>query len=126
MHPPALSDKGLWDQAYETFADKNRDLDRAFREILSTESGSPSGLLATKHYANKEQQLSALVSKQIEQMESREWKIRLGSKTIKIRTQVERILQIVSAIKDLGAQAASLDPVHAGLPVAALYLLLSV
>jgi hypothetical protein len=59
-------------------------------------------------------------------MESREWKIRLGMKTFKIRTQIERILNITLIIKDLGTQATSVDPVHAELPVAGLYLILSV
>ena len=80
----------------------------------------------SKNYADKEKQLSTLVGKQVERMESKEWKIRLGSKSIKVRTQVERILKIMSTIKDLGTQAASLDPTHAGLPVAGLYLVLSV
>jgi len=120
------SEISLWDRAYERFAGKNTDLDGASREILSTESASAPALLTSKNYADKEKQLSALVRRQVERMESTEWKIRLGSKSIKVRTQVERILKILSAIKDVGRQAASLDPVHAGLPVAGLYLILSV
>jgi hypothetical protein len=123
---PAPSAKSLWDRAYETFAQKNPDLDGAFREILSTESASLPGVLTSKNYADKEQQLSALVKVQVERMESREWKIKLGRKTIKIRKQVEGIIKILSAVKDFGTQAATLDPVHAGLPVAGLYLILSV
>jgi N-terminal domain of NWD NACHT-NTPase len=124
--PPGPSAMSLWDRAYETFAQKNPDLDRAFREILSTESASPPGVLISKNYADKEKQLSALVKAQVERMESREWKIKLGRKTIKIRKQVEGIIKILSAVKDFGTQAATLDPVHAGLPVAGLYLILSV
>jgi hypothetical protein len=123
---PAPSAKSLWDRAYETFAQKNRDLDGAFREILSTESASLPGVLTSKNYVDKEKQLSALVKVQVERMESREWKIKLGRKTIKIRKQVEGIIKILSAVKDFGTQAATLDPVHAGLPVAGLYLILSV
>lgn len=118
--------KSLRDRGYETFAQKNPDLDGAFREILSTESASSPGLLTSKNYADKEKQLSALVKAQVERMESREWKIKLGHKTIKIRKQVEGIIKILSAVKDFGTQAAALDPVHAGLPVAGLYLILSV
>ena len=116
----------LWDQAYETFAQKNPDLDRAFRDILSTESASSPGVLISKNYADKEKQLSVLVKAQVERMESREWKLKLGRKTIKVRKQVEGIIKILSAVKDFGTQAAALDPVHAGLPVAGLYLILSV
>jgi hypothetical protein len=121
--PSAMS---LWDQAYETFAQKNPDLDRAFRDILSTESASSPGVLISKNYADKEKQLSVLVKAQVERMESREWKLKLGRKTIKVRKQVEGIIKILSAVKDFGTQAAALDPVHAGLPVAGLYLILSV
>jgi hypothetical protein len=124
--PPGPSVLSLWDQAYETFAQKSPDLDRAFREILSTESASPPGVLISKNYADKEKQLSALVKAQVDRMESREWKIKLGRKTIKIRKQVEGIIKILSAVKDFGTQAAALDPVHAGLPVSGLYLILSV
>jgi hypothetical protein len=124
------SDISLWDRAYEIFACKNADLDLAFREILSTEakrgSASPLGDLTSSNYADKEKQLSALVDRQVERMQSREWKVRLLGKSIKVRTQVERILNIVSILKDLGMQAASVDPVHAGPPVAGLCLILSV
>ncbi|CZR67837.1 uncharacterized protein PAC_17736 [Phialocephala subalpina] len=131
--PSAAGATNLWDRAYETFAKKNPDLDSAFREILSTESASPAGVLTSKNYADKEKELSALkrrlvwlwVKAQVERMESREWKIRLGRKTIKIRKQIEGIIKILSAVKDFGTQAAALDPVHAGLPVAGLYLILS-
>jgi hypothetical protein len=123
---PAPSATSLWDQAYETFAQKNPDLDGAFRDIVSTESTSSPRILTSKNYADKEKQLSALVQAQVERMESREWKIKLGRKTIKIRKQVEGIIKILSAVKDFGTQAATLDPVHAGLPVAGLYLILSV
>jgi hypothetical protein len=108
------------------FSQKNQDLDQAFREILFTESAFSPGVLTSKNYADKEKQLSALVKTQVERMESREWKIKLGRKTIKIRKQVEGIIKILSAVKDFGTQAAVLDPVHAGLPVAGLYLILSV
>jgi hypothetical protein len=123
---PAPCATSLWDRAYETFAQKNPGLDGAFREILSTESASSPGLLTSKNYADKEKQLSALLKAQVERMESREWKIKLGRKTIKIRKQVEGIIKILSTVKDLGTQAATLDPVHAGLPVAGIYLILSV
>lgn len=123
---PVPSATSLWDRAYVNFSQKNQDLDQAFREILSTESAFSSGVLTSKNYADKEKQLSALVKTQVERMESREWKIKLGRKTIKIRKQVEGIIKILSAVKDFGTQAAALDPVHAGLPVAGLYLILSV
>jgi hypothetical protein len=123
---PVPSATSLWDRAYVNFSQKNQDLDQAFREILSTESAFSSGVLTSKNYADKEKQLSALVKTQVERMESREWKIKLGRKTIKIRKKVEEIIKILSAVKDFGTQAAALDPVHAGLPVAGLYLILSV
>ncbi|KAF4624900.1 hypothetical protein G7Y89_g13267 [Cudoniella acicularis] len=123
--PSAASAASLWDRAYESFAKRNKDLDSAFREILSTESASPAGILTSKNYADKEKELSALVQGQVKRMESGEWKIRLGRKTIKIRKQVEGIIKVLSAVKDFGTQAAALDPVHAGLPVAGLYLILS-
>jgi hypothetical protein len=59
-------------------------------------------------------------------MHSREWNIYIGKLSINVRTQFERILGLLGTVRDIASQAASLDPVHAGLPVAGLYLILSV
>jgi hypothetical protein len=99
---PVPSATSLWDRAYVNFSQKNQDLDQAFREILFTESAFSPGVLTSKNYADKEKQLSALVKTQVERMESREWKIKLGRKTIKIRKKVEEIIKILSAVKDFG------------------------
>ena len=68
-----------------------------------------------------------LIESKLKKMEQREWKIRLGDKfTISIRKQINRVFSILEAVRGIGNQAAALDPLHAGLPVAALYLILDV
>jgi hypothetical protein len=77
--------------------------------------------------ASKQAEFAALMEKKIQRMKQREWKIRLSTKfSISIRGQIERILSILDAVRDLGSLAASLDPVHAALPVAGLYIILGV
>lgn len=109
----------LWNLAYDSFVRKSPKLDAAFKEILSQMPSSTNA-------SSMEEEMSELVRREVDRMEAREWKITIRSKSIRIRTQMERILKILSFVKDLATQAAQLDPVYAGLPVAGLYLILSV
>ena len=59
-------------------------------------------------------------------MNSHQWRINLGDKSIKIREQADRIIKVVLVVKDLISSAASLDPIHAGLPLAGVCMLLPV
>lgn len=79
-----------------------------------------------KHFTGKQQKFSQLVLNKINDMHSKEWNIHIGNLSINVRTQFARILGLLDTVRDTASQAASLDPVHAGLPVAALYLILSV
>ena len=117
---------GLWTCAYQNFTKTNSDLEAAFREILSSEISSSLVAMSSGNLLTKEQEMSRLVRKEIARMESREWKIKIGNKSIRIRSQIERILTMLSFVKDISSQAANLDPFNAGLPVAGLYLILSV
>lgn len=120
------SNTDLWSRVYDSFSRKNPKLDAAFREILSSEALSPKVATSSGDAATTEREMSELVRREVDRMERREWRIDFGTKSIRIRTQVDRILKILSFVKDLSTQAAGLDPVHAGLPVAGLYLILSV
>ena len=115
----------LWNVAYDNFGSKNPKLDSALREIFLSEIRS-SGIVPSENAATKEEELSKLVRREVDRMEAREWKIRIGRESIRIRTQIDRILKILSFVKDISVQAAGLEPVYAGLPVAGLYLILSV
>ena len=73
-----------------------------------------------------EKQMLALVTKQLAAMNSRQWRISLGRKSIEIRHEVDRILKIVTVAKEFGTSLASIDPVHAGIPWAGVCVLLPV
>jgi len=52
--------------------------------------------------------------------------VSLGKKSIELREQIDRVLQIVIVAKDLGSSLASMDPIHAGIPWAGVCVLLPV
>ena len=70
--------------------------------------------------------MSKLIESQLAAMQDRQWKVALGKKSIEIRAQVDRILQIVIVAKDLGSSLASMDPLHAGIPWAGVCVILPV
>ena len=61
-----------------------------------------------------------------ERLVEKRWQIQFRSRTIKIRDQLDKILIILKAVKDVGSAAAGLDPIHAGLPWAGICLLMQV
>ena len=70
--------------------------------------------------------MSKLIESKLAAMQDRQWKLSLGKKSIEIRAQVDRILQIVIVAKDLGSSLASMDPIHAGIPWAGVCVILLV
>ncbi|KAK3175848.1 hypothetical protein OEA41_007170 [Lepraria neglecta] len=68
--------------------------------------------------------MSALVTKKLAAMNSRQWRINLGRKSIEIRREVDRILKIVAVAKGFGTSLTSIDPVDAGIPWAGVCVLL--
>lgn len=57
-------------------------------------------------------------------LEAKRWKIVVGSKEVVVWEQFNRIIKYVSLFKDISSAAASLDPLHAGIPLAGLCLLM--
>ena len=57
-------------------------------------------------------------------LEERRWKLILAEKEILLYNQFNKIIKFVQAFKDVTTSAAGLDPVHAGLPLAGLFLLM--
>lgn len=84
----------------------------------------------TSTHAHKSQQpqkqMADLVEKKLAAMRDREWKITVGGKPLEVRKQVDRVLKTVMAATDFISSVASMDPVHAGLLWAGVYMLLPV
>jgi hypothetical protein len=61
-----------------------------------------------------------------QELELKRWKIITGSREIVLRDQFDRLVKAVTLFKDVGNAAASLDPLHAGLPLAGFCVLMQV
>jgi hypothetical protein len=67
------------------------------------------------------------VTKQSQQtLEAKRWKITTRSREVVLRDQLDRLLKVVTVLKDIGKAAGSIDPVHAGLPLAGFCVLMQV
>ncbi len=118
---------GLWDLAFSELRKEKPALVDLYEKILALKPEKESAAtLSGQNAISTEVRMSELVSRKLESMNDRQWRLKLRGKSIKIRSQVERILKIVIVAKDLGSSLASLDPVHAGLPWAGICFLLPV
>ena len=46
----------------------------------------------------------------------KQWKIQWGHKSFKIKAQIDRVVKLIDAFKNVGNVAVNADPLHAGLP----------
>ena len=51
-------------------------------------------------------------------LEAKRWTLKIGSRSIGVHEQFDRLINAISLFKDVGGAAASLDPLHAGIPFA--------
>lgn len=64
----------------------------------------------------KENEMKAFVSERMKEMVSKEWIVRWkGKEVFNVRRGVTQVVKIVQKFSGLASQAASLDPLHAGL-----------
>lgn len=99
----------------------------AFEKLLLSEPETQStSTLADGDPSKREKQMSALVAKKLETMKQEQWKLQIGGKSIEVRQQVDRIVKVVLVGKEFITSAASMDPIHAGLPWAGVCMLLPV
>ena len=61
-----------------------------------------------------------------QELESKRWKISTASREIVLRDQFDRLVKAVTLFKDVGNAAGSIDPLHAGLPLAGFCVLMQV
>ncbi|KAL8639747.1 MAG: hypothetical protein Q9226_008837, partial [Calogaya cf. arnoldii] len=120
----------LWAQAYETLTNDDPRLVAALEDLLtftpqepqSSEGRAPSAKsshddpTSSRALANTEERMSTVIESRLKLMDDRKWQLRMGEHSIEIRQQVDRIIKIVTVAKDFISSAASMDPVHAGLP----------
>ena len=126
---------GLWAQAYQSLTDDDPRLVAALDHLLTQGSqfqDSPRPSTQSSYgdaanpraLSNMEEQMSALIESRLKIMDDRKWQLRMGEHSVQIRQQIDRIIKIVTVAKDFISSAASMDPVHAGLPWAGICVLL--
>ncbi|KAI9730863.1 MAG: hypothetical protein M1834_005581 [Cirrosporium novae-zelandiae] len=118
------SHKSLWDLAYEDLRNQKDGpkLIERFEKILNDQSKTKQTTitLGNEDTATKEDQMSALVNKQLKNMNEEKWRIKLIGKVVEVREQVDRVVSVVRAVKEFISPFAGIDPIHAGLPLAGL------
>ncbi|KAL8798161.1 MAG: hypothetical protein Q9182_006912 [Xanthomendoza sp. 2 TL-2023] len=131
----------LWAQAYQELIKDNPKLLLALEDILNSHSQEikdervPStGLRPTPPFNDvistpyplptREEDMSRVIESRLAIMEDNKWRLRMGEHSIEVRQQIERIIKIVTVAKDFVSSAASMDPIHAGLPWAGICVLL--
>lgn len=108
----------LWKEAYERLRRQEPDLMKNFQVIMQSETGTVD-FCRTVH--------ETIINRKVAVFNSDKWKFRLGNRPIHVRESVNKIVKIISSIiKDFVGPIANIEPVHAGLPLAAVCLLLSV
>lgn len=107
----------LWTQAYERLRRIDSALTSSFEAIFQD---------GTSQSSNNYEQFSAIVVRKRDEMFGKQWTLRFMNHRPKVRDQIQRIAKVAEYAKGFGAIIASADPVHAGLPWAAINVLLTV
>ncbi|KAJ5725594.1 uncharacterized protein N7483_006951 [Penicillium malachiteum] len=117
------ADGSLWEQAFEELRKDEPDLVASFERVVDSEDDSNSGHVHASGQ-DRQQRMAALVDKKIAQMNDRKWRLSIGKTDIEVREKVDQIVKIIMVAKDFVSSAASIDPVHVGLPWAGICVLL--
>jgi hypothetical protein len=108
--------RDYWQMAVQQLEEKDANVTEHLRSIQRAAIGSKDIDLITQLVISTNESKKAL--------EAKRWKIVVGSREILVREQFDRISKFVSLFKNVGGAAASLDPLHAGIPLAGLCLLM--
>ncbi|KAH0541580.1 hypothetical protein FGG08_003928 [Glutinoglossum americanum] len=109
----------FWDRAYEELCKEKKELVEEYKKTLMSEPGVGS-INDLDSPLEREEHMSRLVNRKLSEMEGRQWKVDLGNKSVRVRNRLDRIAKFV-AVAFVPA-AASVGPVHIGLPWAGLFM----
>jgi hypothetical protein len=104
----------LWKRAYEELGtDKENKswierYERIVNSIAENDESKAKGL-------SLQEQMASIVEGRMKIMTNRQWVLQWGSRSFKIREQVEKIVKVVQKVSGIGSSIASLDPTHAGI-----------
>ncbi len=117
-HHAAIED--LWGKAYMHLRKSDGALVARFEKVLLPEEPRNSGA------ASKEEQLTETIEQKLAIMKQKQWVVNIAGKSLEVREQVERLVKVVVIAKESLNVVANIDPMHLGVPVAALCLLIPV
>jgi hypothetical protein len=110
----------MWVAAYMKLRAENPCLAEDYHRILAKDTETP--LFPSK----PAEMMSTVVARKLNEMKEKEWSIRWGNKSVKLREQVDRIVKVMIVFRDTLSPIPGLDPLHAGLPWAGVCIILSV
>lgn len=122
--------KDLWDRAYTALRERKdlkKLMDTYERVLLENIHGedTSTGTFASFKASEREEQMSRLVQKKVDDMEAKHTKLRLGGKEMEVRPQFDRVVKGVVFAKEFVTSAASGEP-HAALAWAGVCIFLPV
>ncbi|PQE06277.1 ankyrin repeat protein [Rutstroemia sp. NJR-2017a BBW] len=118
--PETKDDRTLWERAYARFRELKPTVVEEYESILAETAD-------IQKYLPLNEKMRAVVDNRVRVVTSRQWKIRIPFRKdskILVTELVEKIVSVVLKFKEFGTTIAQLDPVHAGIPFAAICLLL--
>jgi hypothetical protein len=119
--------KSLWDQAYDDLHSEQRELLKRYEEILKAECEIESICLSEEGATEREKQMLALIDKKLEIMNQKKWRLKVNGRSMEIKDKIDQIIKAVLAgVKEGLTPVAISDPIHLGLPLVGMCLLLSV
>jgi hypothetical protein len=117
----SLPQVDLWENAYDKLSAKKGDLVDSWKLVLAKNAG-------IKEDLPLREKISAVIDRELLKINNRQWKIRIFpmQNAVAVRKLVNKIVHVFEKLKDLGSAAASIDPVHAGIPFAGICVLVPV
>lgn len=119
--PDTKDVRPLWDRAYARLRDQKPEVVKEYERILASTADVRKDLPLNET-------MRKVVDNRLGVMTSRQWKIRIPFRKdqMLVTEVVDKVVGLVLKFKDIGNTVASLDPVHAGIPFAAICFILPV
>ena len=111
----------IWGLAYKQLLAENEPLVRHYEEVLKA-----AAINSDDSAADIQEQIQSVLVVKRNQVLQKQWRLQWGNKSVKVRTQIDRIVKMINVFKDAGSVVANVDPLHAGLPWAGICFLLAV
>ncbi len=115
----AQQNDSLWREAFCKFKVDDTELYDALQELVRKDQDIDQELPL-------ESQLGSILARKQQVMRDKRWVFYWRKKEVSVRSQFDKIVQVLQVIKPIGDAAATLDPIHAGIPWACISMLLPV